>query len=251
MVELVAVEEDQAAGIGGDRDLPGLTGRIVFVQLADQPAHGSLHQTDQDGIARAAIIRRVVVKADMVTRLGVEIERARMRVLIGTQQQPGVGKPAQEPHQRRRPVQREDRRRLFGKRIVADAAALLMTGDIIPVQPVPHLPHIGKQRVDRGRGQEAAEMEEFVLIAIALSACLEVHRREGLRHTLFHGRSRSNHLGCSPIISAAVSRAALVMARPASMRAISSRRPSGSSRRTHVTVRFLTTLFSTRKCVSA
>src|SRR5690349_19167398 len=74
------------------------------------------------------------MKPDVLSLPRIIIQSARMRIVLKTEHQLGFGQPTQERQEDRRAIQVKKERRLFLHRIIADAASLLVTGNVIAIQ---------------------------------------------------------------------------------------------------------------------
>src|SRR4029077_12281807 len=111
----------------------------------------------------ALVVRGVVVVAHVIARLGVEVERAGVRVLVGAELERRPHQAGEEAAEALRVVEREQGRALVRDHEVAHAAALLVARDVVAVEVGLEAPHIVLERRQRGGGQEPRDDEELVL----------------------------------------------------------------------------------------
>jgi len=167
MPELVTVERDERAGMRRESALvDGAPLRIVLEELADEPARRALDETDQDRVAAALVVRRVEVKADVIARLRVEVQRARVGITVGARLERLARDVGQKADERGRAIKGQDGRRLLHECVVADAAALLVTRDVVAMHGRADTFDLGDHALDdRGR-HPALEIEELVLLPV-------------------------------------------------------------------------------------
>ncbi len=187
MPELVSVEKHQVARGRVEFQMPRLAGRIVLIELADELAAGRpVEESHENGVARPLVVRRVVVKSDVVSGLGIVVQRAGVRVRRRTQLQRGFGNLRQERQKPRRPVEVQKARRLFGECIETDAAALLVAGNEVSIQIGLHrLRQRGQPSFDQVARQKLRDQEKFVLRPVLVRQPSGVQRPDRPVHRLF------------------------------------------------------------------
>ena len=167
--------------------------RHVLEELADEPARRALDEAQQHRVAGAAVVGRVEVEADVVTRLRVEIERARVRIVRRTGLERPLRQSGEELDERRRPVERHDGRRLLAEGVEADAPALLVARDEVAVDGRPHALDLGQHALDQRGGQPPLETDELVLGPVLAPDPLDVERRQRAGDRLRHRCRRVAH----------------------------------------------------------
>src|SRR4029453_3477382 len=134
VVDLVAVENDHGAGSGGPCHVLGGAAGLARVQAAEEPAGRLLDQAHEDSVASALVVGGVVMMAHVIARLGVEVQRAGMGILVRAELELGAHQTREEPAKRVGSVEGEQRGAVLGDGEVADAPALLVARDVVPVQ---------------------------------------------------------------------------------------------------------------------
>jgi hypothetical protein len=133
MSQSVAVEEHQTAG--GDLDRPRNHGCTFFpcVQLIIEAAGGVVDHAQQQRVAPAGVVRRIVVPTDVIAGTRIKVERVSVRVIGRRELQAFARQIIQPAPQSRGAVEFGNDRRLRVDGVSADAATLLMTRQIIAV----------------------------------------------------------------------------------------------------------------------
>ncbi|MNL29682.1 hypothetical protein D3C87_1513730 [compost metagenome] len=133
------------------------------MEFVFEPAGGLVQHADQQRVAPAIVIGGVVVPADMVARARVVIERVGVRVRGRADLELVAGDLFEPMNQRGRSIELGNERRLLVDGVPADAAALLVAGQVVAVQP--RLERAGQRHqfgALLGR-QEFVEVEERAL----------------------------------------------------------------------------------------
>src|SRR5262245_5878770 len=173
VIHLVAVEDHHGARRGRHLEIARGASGLARVQPAPEATRRVLGEPHEDGVARALVVGRVVVVAHVVARFGVEVQRAGVRVLVRAELEIGPHKPAQERAEGLRLGEREEIRPTLRDGEVADAAPLLVAGDVVPVETRLEAFHVLQQPLHHRGGQELGEEQKLVLLPVlALQARL-------------------------------------------------------------------------------
>src|SRR6185295_7344955 len=129
MPELISIEDDQITRLRDELKMPGGFHRVILKQVANQFALRRLiDQSHENGITRPLVVRRVVVKPDVVPRLRIVVERTGMGIVLGTETEFGLHQTAQEFDEGAGSIQIEKTRGLLDDRVVTHAPALFVAG---------------------------------------------------------------------------------------------------------------------------
>jgi len=143
------------------------------------------------------VIGRIVVKPDVVSRLGVIVQGAGVRVVFGADHERRSDEPAEKIHERRRSIEIEKVRRIPTNLEIADASAFFMAGDIVPVE-------LGLELHDRrnetflndGLREKAGKAEKLVVLPVGLTRLVEIQTLHSLLNGLCNlARTRGDQLG--------------------------------------------------------
>src|SRR5262245_33045422 len=135
---------------------------------------GSLDQADQHRVPLPLIVRRIIMKADMIAWFGVIIESTGMGVNFGTEHKGGIHKPAQERHQSRRAIEGEDSGCLALQGIETDTASLFVSGNIVPIHAECQQIHLAEQLIDQWLSEETIQQDKLILLEIATACFYEI-----------------------------------------------------------------------------
>ena len=102
--------------------------------------------------------------AHVVARLGVEVERAGVGILVGTALERRADQVGEEAAEGLRPVEGEQRGPVLRDREGAHAAALLVPRDVVAVEARLEAAHVVEERLHRSAGQELRDQQELVLV---------------------------------------------------------------------------------------
>ena len=176
MPELIPVEDHEIAWVRNQLQMLGRFDRIVLKELTDQLAlRRSIDESHQNGIAGPFVIGGVIVKPDVVPRLGVVIERAGMGVVFGAQTELGLDQAAQQPDEGLGSIEIEKTRGLLHHRVVTHAPALFVAWYIVAIQIALHTLRLRDEMFFHHRpGKELRNKQELVLVPILTGKPIEI-----------------------------------------------------------------------------
>src|SRR6185369_123393 len=176
MPELISIEDDQITRLRDELKVLGGFHRVILKQFANQFAlRRPIDQSHENGITRALVVRRVVVKPDVVPRLRVVVERTGMGVVLRTETEFGLHKTAQEIDEGTGSIQIEKTRGLFYDRVVAHAPALFVAGNKVAIQLALHPLGLRNEMLFHHRPSEKLRNnEKLVLVPILTRKSIEI-----------------------------------------------------------------------------
>jgi hypothetical protein len=121
----------------------------------------------------------------VVSKLGVVVQGAGMRIIIRTWQERGFAQMTHKIHkinEGRRVVKIEKNRCFFHEGVITDTAALLMARDIVPIHINKAINAWKKQVFDDLRGQETFQEDALMLVLIHPLYMLKIQPLNGLQH---------------------------------------------------------------------
>ena len=163
MPEFVAVEYHQHARCDRHRTRHRCAFGVPAEQFIFEPAARSIDQAQQNRIARALVVRSVVVKADVIAGLGVVIERVGMRIVGRAMHQRATAQTLQKRTQRDAAIEGRKTRRVGVEFVTRNAAAFLVTGNEVAVYARFELRQVCQQRRERALGQRIRNSDELII----------------------------------------------------------------------------------------
>jgi hypothetical protein len=118
-------------------------------------------------------------------------------ILVGAQLEVGANQPGEELPEGVGAVEREERGPLLRDGEVADAPALLVARDIVPVQPRLEPAHVLEEPLHHRGREELRHEEELVLIPVLALETALVQRSHRGRDGVGHGQRRRGRAGRS------------------------------------------------------
>src|SRR5262245_52105083 len=163
MINFVAVENNQRAGLDLKFELYDILVRIARMQVAKQARAGFIFETDQHGPAPIFVIRGVVMPAHVIAFFGIGVKSAPVRVIGRTFIHLGADDATEESEQRRTMIETGDRRSESIHRMVSNAAALLVSGKIVAMNVRLECFQFNLQSSQQLNGQEIVQAYELVM----------------------------------------------------------------------------------------
>ena len=112
------------------------------------------------------------METDVITGLGVIIERVSVRIRCRTVRQALVGQRQDHFVETARVVQRTEWRRAPVQIVAADTAAFLVFGDVVSMHRILQLRQFREQAVEHAAWQKILDNDEFILAAECVAQLL-------------------------------------------------------------------------------
>jgi hypothetical protein len=144
----------------------------------------SLDQAEQHREPFPFVVRRIVMKADVIAWLGVVIEGARMGIVFGTEHEGLLHDPAQKQKPNRRAIEGEDGRRLPQDRVETDAGSLLVSRNVIPIHVGRQQLHLSEKLIDHGLWEQMFQHDKLILITVTSADFHAIHPFDGSNNLL-------------------------------------------------------------------